>query len=112
LLWLLATLGVLAHPGGLDANGGHTDRATGIYHYHRGTNTLSGNTTNPSPVDVETNRIEMESTATEWQTMPVKNGPAPALSKLPWWLFLVVLGSIYLVWEVAYRLYQKRKGNR
>ena len=24
-----------AHPGGLDANGGHYDRKTGEYHYHR-----------------------------------------------------------------------------
>lgn len=24
-----------AHPGGLDSQGGHTDRSTGIYHYHR-----------------------------------------------------------------------------
>lgn len=26
----------LAHPGGLDASGGHTDRRTGTYHSHRG----------------------------------------------------------------------------
>ena len=26
---------VLAHPGGLDANGGHNDRKNGGYHYHR-----------------------------------------------------------------------------
>lgn len=25
-----------AHPGGTDAHGGHTDRATGEYHYHHG----------------------------------------------------------------------------
>ena len=24
-----------AHPGGLDANGGHYNRKTGEYHYHR-----------------------------------------------------------------------------
>ena len=29
-----------AHPGKLDANGGHTDKATGEYHYHRGPNAL------------------------------------------------------------------------
>ena len=28
----------LAHSGGLDANGGHRDRKTGQYHYHRGPN--------------------------------------------------------------------------
>ena len=26
---------VHAHPGGLDANGGHTNRKTGEYHYHQ-----------------------------------------------------------------------------
>ncbi len=29
-----------AHPGKLDANGGHVDKATGEYHYHRGPNAL------------------------------------------------------------------------
>ena len=29
-----------AHPGKLDANGGHTDKETGEYHYHRGPNAL------------------------------------------------------------------------
>lgn len=30
------TLSVFAHPGGTDANGGHTDQSTGEYHYHHG----------------------------------------------------------------------------
>ena len=29
-----------AHPGKLDANGGHTDKETGDYHYHKGPNAL------------------------------------------------------------------------
>ena len=29
-----------AHPGKLDANGGHTDKETGEYHYHKGPNAL------------------------------------------------------------------------
>ena len=29
-----------AHPGKLDANGGHYDKATGEYHYHKGPNAL------------------------------------------------------------------------
>jgi micrococcal nuclease len=32
---LVASPSVLAHPGGLDANGGHTNRKTGEYHCHR-----------------------------------------------------------------------------
>lgn len=31
-----AALGVSAHPGRTDSNGGHTDRDTGEYHYHHG----------------------------------------------------------------------------
>ena len=30
----------LAHPGKLDANGGHVDKETGEYHYHKGPNAL------------------------------------------------------------------------
>ena len=30
----------LAHPGKLDANGGHFDKETGEYHYHKGPNAL------------------------------------------------------------------------
>ncbi len=33
---LFAAALALAHGGGLDANGGHTDRRTGEYHQHRG----------------------------------------------------------------------------
>ena len=32
---LLSVSGVMAHGGGLDAQGGHTDRSTGQYHCHR-----------------------------------------------------------------------------
>jgi hypothetical protein len=35
LTTLMATL-ALAHSGGLDANGGHNDRKSGGYHFHRG----------------------------------------------------------------------------
>lgn len=35
LLSTFAVLGATAHPGGLDANGGHNDRKNGGYHYHR-----------------------------------------------------------------------------
>jgi hypothetical protein len=112
LFALFAAFGAIAHPGGLDANGGHTDRKTGVYHYHRGTNAPSGNARNASPVDVETNRIEMESATTELQTMPAEDGSAPALFKLPRWVYLVGLGGGCLLWVIASHLYQKRKGNR
>jgi hypothetical protein len=108
---LFAALVATAHPGGLDSKGGHTDRKTGIYHYHRGTNAPSGNPTNASPVDVETNQIEMESGA-ELPNKPAEAGSSSALSKLPFWVYLVGLGCLYLVWEIASQLYQKRKGSR
>jgi hypothetical protein len=34
-VWLLVCVVASAHPGGLDANGGHYDRKTGSYHTHR-----------------------------------------------------------------------------
>lgn len=34
--FLCVALGVVAHPGGLDARGGHHDRKNGGYHYHNG----------------------------------------------------------------------------
>ena len=40
-LLILALASVsFAHPGKLDANGGHTDKETGEYHYHKGPNAL------------------------------------------------------------------------
>lgn len=39
LVLALASVSV-AHPGRLDANGGHTNKATGEYHYHKGPNAL------------------------------------------------------------------------
>ena len=39
LVMALATM-ALAHPGKLDANGGHVDKETGEYHYHKGPNAL------------------------------------------------------------------------
>lgn len=37
VMWLILLVPLLlyAHPGGLDANGGHVNRATGEYHCHR-----------------------------------------------------------------------------
>lgn len=34
-LLLLVPMGALAHGGGLDRNGGHYNRKTGVYHCHR-----------------------------------------------------------------------------
>ncbi len=35
ILFAIATCGLNAHPGRLDANGGHYNRKTGEYHFHR-----------------------------------------------------------------------------
>lgn len=42
LLFPCLVLPVFAHPGSLDAYGGHWNHSTGEYHYHEGTNTSSG----------------------------------------------------------------------
>ena len=39
-LVLVFAVTAFAHPGKLDANGGHTDKETGEYHYHKGPNAL------------------------------------------------------------------------
>ena len=36
LVSIISLLGVFAHSGRTDSNGGHWDRSTGIYHYHTG----------------------------------------------------------------------------
>lgn len=40
ILVLAMALTASAHPGKLDKNGGHTDKETGEYHYHKGPNAL------------------------------------------------------------------------
>lgn len=67
LLLLVFASVALGHPGGLDANGGHTNRKTGEYHYHRGPNagqskgTTSTAAQQPtkkaSPVDLRANAM-------------------------------------------------------
>ena len=40
LLVLVLATTAIAHPGKLDKNGGHYDKETGEYHYHKGPNAL------------------------------------------------------------------------
>lgn len=42
----------LAHPGGLDSKGGHTNRKTGAYHYHRKRPDQAPATTNAQPLAI------------------------------------------------------------
>jgi hypothetical protein len=133
---LFAALGVIAHPGGVDADGGHIDRKTGVYHFHRGTNAPSGSTTVPSsssqidpappaaplqsqtptPVssdgDVNEAQLKMESGTAEFQKEEAEAGSAFALNNLPWWVYLAGLGCGYVVWEMASYYHQKQTGKR
>lgn len=131
LFALFAPVVVFAHPGGVDANGGHSDRKTGIYHYHRGTNALVQSPsvqTNPAlsviplqsesaaPVsssgDIQEKRIEMEAGAAEYQEKPDASSSVSALSNVPWWAYLVVIGCGYGLLELASYYYQKQRGRR
>lgn len=47
LVGLIGIASVFAHPGSLDANGGHWDRKNGTYHFHEGKNTSGNSTPNP-----------------------------------------------------------------
>ena len=47
---LISVSSLLAHGGGLDAKGGHTDRSTGQYHCHRAPCSLEGKGNSP-PID-------------------------------------------------------------
>jgi hypothetical protein len=117
---LFVAFGVIASPGGLDANGGHTDRKTGIYHFHRGTNAPPGSpplqsqslTQVSSNSDVVATREEMENMPVAFQEPNAEAGAVSALSKLPWWVYLLLLGCGYLVWEIASSYYQNRKAKR
>jgi len=133
---LFATLGVIAHPGGVDANGGHIDRKTGVYHYHRGTNAPTANPpvesrssqTNPAPsaeplqsgsplqvspeIDAEQKRNEMEAGLVELPERSAKTGTLSALSNVPWWVYLAVIASGYGLWELASYYYQRKQGRR
>lgn len=133
LFCILAAIQVVAHPGGLDANGGHTDRQTGLYHYHRGTNSLSAGTSvesrslqvtttvvatpmkNQSPATGSTNEsgepkpVESElDTAKSHESHP-KAWSVSELAKLPWWVYLIGLGCGYVIWEVSCYYCQKKK---
>lgn len=48
LISISTPLSVLAHPGRLDANGGHWNRSTGTYHYHNGSNSGSSSSSSSS----------------------------------------------------------------
>ena len=103
LFALFAVFGAIAHPGGLDANGGHTDRKTGVYHYHRGTNAPSGNTLGKSP---------SPQLAPAPEAAPLQDpeaGSAPGLNNLPWSVYLIGLGCGCIVLVLASSYYQKRK---
>jgi hypothetical protein len=110
LFSLFAALGVLAHPGGLDANGGHMDRKTGIYHFHRGTNTPSGTATNVSSTDSATNRMATETSPVE--SNHPEAGVASTLRRLPWWIYLLGLGGGYAIWETACYFCHKKNTKR
>ena len=126
LLSFFVAFGAGAHPGGLDANGGHIDRKTGVYHYHRGTNAPSDNAPSPqvvpaqnqsrmpdaSDVEVAGKRIETETKTGEFQKPEAEAGFATSLKNLPWWVYLVGLGCGYVVWEMASYFYQKKHGQR
>lgn len=45
-LSLATAAAVFAHPGGLDSQGGHYDRRTGLYHLHRGGTGATGSDLN------------------------------------------------------------------
>lgn len=135
LVSLFAAVGAIAHPGGLDTNGGHIDRKTGVYHYHRGTNAPSSNapgaTLSPQLAPVPpvaapqsqattpvasnshgaTKRIGVETKVTETGKKEAEESSASVLKNLPWWVYLVGLGCGYVIWELA-SYYQQNKRKR
>ncbi len=64
----------LAHPGGLDKNGGHTDKKTGEYHYHKAKG--SGAETSDPPAPPATTKGPRPSPAPSAPTSP----PSPVLT--------------------------------
>lgn len=135
LVSLFVSVGAIAHPGGLDPNGGHIDRKTGVYHYHRGTNAPSSNAPgaalspqlapappvaapqNQAATPVASNshgatkRIGAETKATEARKQEAQEPSASVLKHLPWWVYLVGLGCGYVIWELA-SCYQQNKNKK
>jgi hypothetical protein len=54
----------------------------------------------------------METGVVEFPERSAKTGTLPALSNVPWWVYLVVIGSGYGIWELASYYYQKKQGRR
>lgn len=61
--WLasLVAFGSVAHPGGVDENGGHVNRATGEYHCHRPGCVLPTTTSTTSPASAHSGTISVAS---------------------------------------------------
>jgi hypothetical protein len=71
---LLISTAAYAHSGGLDAQGGHNDRAAGTYHFHQGP--LAGET-------FATKELATTALQAEVAPAPTDELPSPQLAPVP-----------------------------
>jgi len=81
--YFLSVALVLAHPGGTDSAGGHTDSSTGIYHYHT-TGSSSGSSSSGSSSSGSSSKTS-SSSGSSCSTLP------PIETFLPMLLSLVAI---------------------
>ncbi len=127
VLLITLIIPVFAHPGSLDANGGHYDRSTGEYHYHHGysahqhengecpydfkdnanteynpNNNSSSSSSSYTPTEPTTRNKSTFSEKTSFFTI-IKNWFSRNSTNIfCFWMFciFVPLGAIYLFYEV------------
>lgn len=75
---ILISTYALSHPGRLDSNGGHWNRKTGTYHYHRATSSSYNSNSTNSTTSKSTKTVNTKSTVTQPKKTTIKK---PLMSK-------------------------------
>ncbi len=86
MIFALSCICAMAHPGGLDKNGGHYNRKTGEYHYHKNINTDTA-LAETIPAKTEKQKVEVDFEQSESDGL---------ISKLLMYLYICALFSFVL----------------
>lgn len=72
ILSILISTYALSHPGRLDSSGGHWNRKTGTYHYHRATSSSYNSNSTNSTTSKSTKTVNTKSTVTQPKKTTIK----------------------------------------
>ena len=75
LLSIILSANLSAHSGRTDANGGHTDKSTGLYHYH------NKGKAKTSPVKAKTSSAKVETSSAKVETSPASSNMPTSYTK-------------------------------